>query len=49
MEDVMHAGNNDFDEQKSFTLTGTVKEVNWTDPDVLVRIEEPDGRAQIGA
>jgi hypothetical protein len=46
MEDVMHAGSNDFDEQKSVTLTGTVKEVNWTDPHVLVRIEAKEAGGQ---
>jgi hypothetical protein len=34
-----HATNHEFDEKKSLTLTGTVKEVDWSDPHVLVHIE----------
>jgi hypothetical protein len=46
MEDIMHAGTHDFDEQKSVTLTGTVKEVNWSDPHVLVHVEAKEAGGQ---
>ena len=34
-----HVNTHEFNEQKSLTLTGTVKEVHWSDPHVLVHLE----------
>jgi Family of unknown function (DUF6152) len=34
-----HPFNGEFDDKKSITLTGTVKEVHWSDPHVVVQVE----------
>jgi len=43
-----HVFSGEFDEKKSVTLKGTVKEVDWSDPHVLVHVEakEPSGQSK---
>ena len=42
----MHSSNAEFDEQKSVTLIGTVKGVDWSDPHVLVHVEAKEASGQ---
>ena len=52
----MHPNNHEFDHQKPITLTGTVKEVDWNDPHVVVHIaakekggQTKDWRVEMGS